>query len=394
MSTGGVLGGIFNALLAPLIFPTVVEYPLTLVLVCFVGLSPGFVRSSRRQRVFDVILPLAVGVLTAGLVVARPVDANIGPAVAFGLPATLCLLFARRPIRFGLAVAAILAAGMLYAGPEGSFLYGERTFFGVHRVTLDPTGRYRLLLHGSTLHGTQSLDPARRLVPLAYFEETGPVGQLFGVAPGRPQVASVAVVGLGSGSIACHGTAGQRWMFYEIDPAVERVARDPRYFTFLRDCPPGISVVLGDARRSLGTAPDRHYDRIVLDAYSGDAPPVHLLTREAVALYLEKLTSNGLLAFHITNRHLDLAPPLAALARDAGLVYRLREDLHVSDVDRARGKIASRWLVMARHTADLGPLGTDPRWVAAPPPAPVVWTDDFSSLLPAFVWPGGRKQAT
>jgi len=173
---------------------------------------------------------------------------------------------------------------------------------------------------------------------------------------------------------------------YEIDPLVERIARDPEYFTYLRDCLPEARVILGDARLSLSRAA-RRYDLIVLDAYSSDAIPVHLLTREALGLYLDRLAPAGVLAFHISNQHLDLEPVLADLARDAGLVALLQVDTHVTPAERAGGKLPSRWAVMARRPADLGALTSDARW--APPRASAdgrVWTDDFSSVLGGLRW--------
>ncbi len=192
---------------------------------------------------------------------------------------------------------------------------------------------------------------------------------------------------MGTGSLACYGAVGQQWTLYEIDPAVERIARDPRFFSFLRDCPPDIKVVLGDARLSLVSATEQAFGLLILDAYSSDAIPLHLLSREALRLYGSKITSEGLLLFHISNRHLDLEPVLGALAQDAGLVARVLDDSAVSQVEAARGKTESTWLVMARAEKDLGRLVADP--YAVPPRVPLhetVWTDDFSSLLSAFNW--------
>jgi len=216
-----------------------------------------------------------------------------------------------------------------------------------------------------------------------YYHRTGPAGQVFQDAP-RP---NVAVVGLGAGSLASYAEPGQCWTYYEIDPAIEHIARDPRYFTYLRDCrASAVAVVLGDARLQLRTAPEQGYGLIILDAFSSDAIPMHLLTREALSLYRRKLTPDGVIAFHISNRYLDLAPVLGALARDAGLVSRVRHDANPSVTEQERGKSPSIWVVMAHRDADLGPLATDPLWVAPQdrPDAPV-WTDDFSNIIEHFV---------
>jgi spermidine synthase len=304
----------------------------------------------------------------------------------FGLPALLCFLFARRPLRLGLGVAAIFLASGLYTSDQGRLLYVERTFFGVHRVLLDPSGRFHLLAHGVTLHGMQRLSPAGRLTPLSSFEPSGPAGQLFeGLGPSRRRVA---VVGLGVGTLACYRRPGQEWTFYEIDPAVERIARDGRFFTFLQECGAGMPVVLGDARQRLVEAPDGAYDLIVLDAYTSDAIPVHLITREALALYLRKLAPGGVLAFHISNQFFDLRPVLAALAQDAGLAALAQDDVLVRPEEAEQGKRASQWVALARAPGDLGALADDPRWYAldAPPGAPL-WTDDRSSVLGALKVP-------
>ena len=194
-------------------------------------------------------------------------------------------------------------------------------------------------------------------------------------------------MGLGAGSVACYGKPGQRWTFYEIDPTVFRIARSTRFFTFLRDCPPQPFVILGDARLTLARAPDGAYDLIVLDAYSSDAPPLHLITLDAVRLYLTKLAPGGVLVLNISNRHLDLEPVVGAIVRAAGLVARTRNDGTISADDRVAGKVESQWVVMARRAADLGALLDDPLWKApVAPPGLAPWTDNFASLLTAFHW--------
>ncbi len=398
MSVGGVLGGVFTALIAPLLFTTVLEYPLTLVLGCLLVRRPAAAASSSMQRVLDVTLPIALGLLGAGLVAAvqaaDPERARAHIGLLFGLLVLVCFAFSRRPIRFGLGIAAILLAASVYRGEEGRPLYAERSFFGISRVTRDDSGGYHYLLHGTTLHGMQSLEPGRRREPLAYFYRTGPLGQVFAAYGGPRLRQSVAVVGLGAGAIGCHAVPGQRWIFYEIDPVVERIARDARYFTFLRDCVPGVRVVLGDARLSLASAPPAAYDLLILDAYSSDSPPLHLITREALRLYLQKLAAGGILVFNISNRHMDFEPVLANLARDAGLAALVQDDAVVSDEEYLMGKRPSEWVVMARHAADLAPLAGEPRWrQARGDPGLAIWTDDFAALIQTFKWPRRLSQS-
>ena len=242
----------------------------------------------------------------------------------------------------------------------------ERNFFGVARVVDDATRQYRLLIHGTTIHGVQSLDPARRREPLSYFSTSSPIGQLFSTLDTQQSGRRVAVVGLGTGSLACYSKPEQHWTFYEIDPAIVRLAQDPRYFTFLQDCAPQADIILGDARLSLVAAPADYYDLIVLDAYSSDAIPVHLLTREAMAVYLAKLTEHGIVAFHISNVFFDLAPVVGNLASDAGLTALLQSDTAVSKAEQKQGKYPSVWILVTRHAEDLLPLKKDGRWKVTP----------------------------
>ena len=366
MSAGGVLGGLFNALLAPLLFTTVVEYPLVLVLACLLletksqqAASDQHVESrtggwpwSLAARPFwlDLGLPVAVGALVVGAVLgARMAGINSSPAgfgLMFGVPSLICFSFSRRPMRFGLTIGAILLASMLYTSDQGQVLHAERSFFGIHRVLVDASARFHTLAHGSTRHGMQSLDPAQRDQPLTYYSRSGPIGQVLADISERRAGARVAVIGLGAGSLACYKQPDQQWTFYEIDPSVVGIAHDPRYFTYMQDCAPDADILLGDARLSLVSAPDHAYDLIVLDAYSSDSIPVHLITREALALYQRKLAPGGVLAFHISNLYLDLKLALGNLSADAGLAGLWRDDLVLTHEEQASGKI---WLAMGDH---------------------------------------------
>ena len=391
MSVGGVLGGSFNALLAPMVFNTVVEYPLAMILAALLQPRTSADEEKASSCWLDFTLPLALGVITAGLVLGLRasglVAGELPELLIFGLSMVVCLSFGYRPIRFGLGVGVIMLPSILYTGSYGRVLYTERSFFGVHRIMLDREGKYRLLFHGSTIHGAQSLDSARRSEPLTYFYRTGPIGQVFAAFRGEVTKRQVAIIGLGAGSMLCYAESGQPFTFYEIDPTVERIARETRHFTFLRDCPAQFDVVLGDARLSLVGAPNNHYGLIILDAYSSDAMPIHLLTREAMKLYLNKLADGGILAFHISNRYLDLRPVVADLGLDLGLVSLIQEDLKISEADIKRGKVGSIWVVMAGQRAALGKLAQDPRWkLLQGRPGAAVWSDDFSNILSVFRW--------
>jgi hypothetical protein len=386
IAVGGMLGGLFNTLAAPLLFKTVIEYPLMLVFACVWrrGVADSTPRSSSwSARSATWLVPLAIGAATAGVMaVIRSWEGNTQLVVAVAsVPLFACFSQSRRPLRFALSLGAMWIAASLAIGGRGGTLHVERTFFGVYRVALEPRGRYRTLVHGTTLHGLQAVDPARQREPLSYYHRTGPFGQAFSQLRNLSARSHIAVVGLGIGSLASYATAGQRWTFYELDPAVERLANTTAYFTFLRECGDRCRVVIGDARVSLANAPANQYALIVLDAFSSDAIPTHLMTSEALTLYRSRLSSGGVLAFHISNRNLLLGPVLARLAEHHGLSAFRQFDREI-DKGALDGKMPSNWVVMADSAADLGPLVADPRWqrLVASPRDPL-WTDDYSSVL-------------
>ncbi len=391
MSVGGVLGGLFNALVAPTTFQAVIEYPLVIVVACL--LRPSLTSEVREphSRLLDYLLPLALAVLLGGLVrilfESHSSLRVMGIIILACLGGVYCYSFRHRPLRFGLGVGAIMLAGVLFIPAQGEALYTVRNFFGILQVKQDPEGHYHLLTHGTTLHGAQSLDPGRRREPLTYYHRTGPLGQLFAAYSGKDAKGQVAVIGLGTGTIACYGCRGQHFIFYEINPAVESIARNPRFFTFLEDCPAKVDIVLGDARLSLRQAPPSGYNLIILDAFSSDAIPIHLVTREALRLYLAKLKEGGILAFHISNNYLDLRPVLGKLASDAGLTCLEQTDQILSQAEKKGRKSPSDWVVMARKPEDLAKLAGDPRWLPlSGMSGGVVWTDDFSNILAVFKW--------
>jgi len=403
ISLGGVLGGIFNALIAPVIFPTVIEFPLVLIFaallrppVAQVSITPAKAARAKRN---DWLLPIALGLsLAAVLLGLAHSGVTLGHPLLiliFGYSMVWCLGFSKRPLRFAAGLAAILIAGSLYTPQVGKILSTGRNFFGVLRVTNSPDGKQRYLIHGATLHGAQSLDPLQRREPLTYFTRSGPAGSVLNAMETKKYYGSTgelrkprwAVVGLGAGSMACYLQPGESLTYFEIDPLVERFARNPQYFTFLQDCAPAAQIVLGDARLKLRNAPDSGYDLIVLDAFSGDMIPMHLLTKEALALYLRKLAPRGMVAFHISNLYLRLSPTLAALASDSGLICLMEDDFDVTPEQAAAGKFPSEWLVMARSREDLGVLASDPRWKPVHvPPETQLWTDDYSNLLRVIKW--------
>jgi hypothetical protein len=375
MSFGGVVGGIFTALLAPLIFTSPAEYPLMLVAVVLL-VSPK--RDFQPSRLVPALLPCMIAA-AIGLAYAGEGNPSLRQLLVFGIPALLCFTLSRDAYRFALSIAGVLLVARLLP-PRGMQLeHATRSFFGIHRVMAGPEDGFRYLFHGKTVHGIQSRSDHDKHTPLGYYHPAGPLGDIFADRGDTP----VAAVGLGAGAVAAYGKPGQELHFYEIDPAVKAIASDPRFFTYLSDSPAHVEVITGDARLKLADAPDSHYQLIVMDAYGSDSVPVHLLTREALQLYLRKLAPGGAIAFHISNLHLDLRPVVANLAADAGLVCVFREDADFPEDEQAKGRWPSRWALMARSSPDLGRSGRSDLWSPLESePRLKVWTDDHSSILP------------
>jgi hypothetical protein len=378
ISVGGALGGLFTALLAPALFNGVVEYPMMIVLACL--LRPGIGRLKR----WDVLAPFIILVLLCPLLlVLRKMEAPWHVFLgAFTLPMLVAYSFVERPIKFGLAMLCVLVASFLFPPELVRRLQSERNFFGVLRVLSDQPETMHILMHGTTIHGRQFIDPTRRCEPLSYYHRTGPFGSVFDAVK-KQSSPHVAVVGLGVGTTAAYGSAGQEWTFYEIDPAVVKIARDNKLFYYLDQCSQArVNYVLGDGRLRLKEAQDNYYSLIALDAFSSDSIPLHLLTREAVGLYLSKLADHGIIAFHISNRHFNLAPALATVAKSYSLSTFIMEDTTLTFEEARNGKEPSVWVVMARSPEDLNPVTADGRWKSLSAPDNFrLWTDDFSNLL-------------
>lgn len=388
ISLGGALGGVFNAIVAPALFDSLAEYPIALVLAALcLPRRPPRIPPGPYARWLDFVLPLALGTTVALMVLlielAETDVQQYGAMFAFGVAAGVAVNFIRRPLRFGLSVGAIVLAVTLAATPDEQELHRERSFFGVYRVTTSEGGNLHRLVHGTTTHGAQDFSPGRERTPISYYHRRSPIGQLLSAMP--PSVTTrAAIIGLGTGSVACYSKPGERWTFYEIDPTVERIARDPRFFTYLRVCPGDIDVVLGDARLRLQDAADRRYGLIMADAFSSDAVPVHLITRQALALYRSKLREHGIVAFNVSNNYVGLEPVLGNLAHDASMACVAQDDPK-SGNDGVPETDASDWVVMARHTRDLRAVASDHRWQdCRRSPATVPWTDDYSNLLGAL----------
>ncbi|TGD95489.1 fused MFS/spermidine synthase [Methylobacterium nonmethylotrophicum] len=391
VSLGGVLGGIACGLAAPQVFSRVVEYPL--LIVAALACRPGFFAGGARAWLAEAGPIALAGFAAAAIMVLAGQALGVAALPQLLVLAGAGLLAAswRQPHR--LAVAALLALAACLSAMRADSAVSLRSFFGVHRIVETPDGQVRLLMHGTTAHGAMRLrnpdgTPADGTPEtLVYYTPEGPLGTAIRAARAARggSLGSVAVVGLGTGSLACHRAGAEAWRFYEIDPAVARIARDPARFRFLSACGPDMPVVLGDARLTLADAPGGPggLGLLMIDAFSSDAIPAHLLTREALALYLARLAPDGVLVMHITNRHLDLGRIVARVGAEFGLsTYVARETFAF---DAVRFRAPATVAVLARDPAHLGALAADPAWVRiAPDMSRRPWTDDFSNILQAM----------
>ena len=400
MSAGGALGGAFTALVGPVLFDWVWEHPLLVLAAALLmplpaaydwrrlpGLEPGLARLGA-----GIVFTLAA--LGAYLLLGESWNAAFdGRQLWFALGISACglLLVPWRLLFAGVLVMLMVAQGGLetiMASLEGA---RTRSYFGIYTVRDHPEARLRTLAHGTTLHGQQSTDPAHRRQPMTYY---GP-GSGAALALNQAQAlfgqgARIGVVGLGTGTLACFHRPGERWRFYEIDPAVLRLSQD-RTFTYLADCAPDARMALGDARIELARTAPGSLDVIVIDAFSSDAIPLHLLTNEAFGVYLRALSPKGLLLVHISNRYIELEPVLAAVARRRGLAAAIRND---NPYDRTL-LTPSSWVALTRAPAQLAALARakpEAPWTPLAPPAPHAWTDDHAWILPYIRWSNLLRQ--
>jgi hypothetical protein len=392
MSIGGVLGGVFCGLLAPHVFSTVLEYPLLLIAALFC--QPGFFGADRTSWFKEAGRGLATcAVAVAGGFVLAKTAAPVDQVrlVLMAVFAAVMMIVWRTPTQVApLAVTvAVIATVFSAALVERETL---RSFFGVHKIGRTHDGRFMTLAHGTTLHGAIRLKnddgtPATgRPEPTTYYTYEGAIGTAIAAvreAQGGT-LSSAAAVGLGSGSLSCHVQPSEAWTFFEIDPEVLRIAQDGRYFRFLKDCAPNVPVVLGDARLTLADQPGGK-SLIVVDAFSSDAIPTHLITREAIGLYMTKLAPDGAIVFHISNRHLDLSRILSRTAAEHGLVTYVLHETEEEPMDN-RYRTPSVVAAVARHPSHLGRLAAPSGWRRIEPELlRRPWTDDFSNLIEAII---------
>lgn len=394
MSLGGVLGGMFASLAAPNIFDSVLEYPL-LMIAAFVAV--GLVRETgalvtRRLLLALAMLPVALGIVwLTGDAGAEAKNTILISWLLVSL--ALLLILSREPLAQGV----VLVSVMMIYGTVSKIpapIAQSRSFYGVLSVYPALDGRYHLLAHGTTKHGSQLRKDENGLrittnpEPQSYYYSNGPFGSLIRhLRDGGSRLERVAIIGLGTGAMACHALPGETWAFYEIDPEVVRIAQDPEYFTYLRDCGNEPPIVMGDGRLRLQQAAPESFDLIVLDAFSSDSVPAHLMTVEALDMYLSKLKPDGVVVFHISNRFMELASVIEGAARARGLkAWYNALDLKYWNPDPSKLDLRPHLAIIGKSPMAVRGLATDEAWHrATADEATTPWTDDYSNVIGA-IW--------
>ncbi len=389
ISAGGMIGGIATGLVAPHVFNWVAEYPILIVLALLCRPGLALPASGSGQYALLATLAAAVLILLGANAFDFAVDYNLF-SVFIGVLLGLTVHFWRAPLMLAAIVTFLFYAGFYFNQSSSNLLV--RNFFGVLNVAETPEGAYRVLWHGTTAQGAQRLldDNGNALTGrpemISEFYPGGGISQVFDAV--RARVAgpmNFAVVGLGTGTLACQVKPGDTLTYYEIDPDIARIARDPKLFSFYSECAPQAKVVLGDARLTLSDAPDGSYDLIFIDAFIGAAIPVHLLTREAMELYLQKLKPHGVLAMHISNRNLELASVVAGIAEANGVIARIYDGGDAEE-DANHHIWVPRVAAVARAEEDFGTLAQSEFWpLRRREPGQRVWTDDYSNILGALL---------
>ena len=400
MSLGGVIGGLFPALIAPMIFDWVYEHPILLLCAALLvpakpltqGIGSIWVGNRPLARALRILTPPLLLVLGwwlgASLDLLNPPP---GQAIALMLMSALAVLAIGRPILFTWALGMLMLAlgGWQQIDISTIDKARQRSFFGIYTIQNSHRTNTRRLLHGTTLHGAQSLDPARSRMPMTYYAPNSGVGRAMQAATSLFGAnARIAVVGLGTGSLTCYASPLEDWTVFEIDPMVVSLATDPAVFSYVSQCRPDLRIVLGDARLKLAEQPAARFDLLAVDAFSSDAIPLHLLTREAFQTYFRTLSPHGVLLVHVSNRYLDLEPVVAGIAKDLGLTAR-QMVYAPAETDAGLGYTASIWIALTRDEADMlrftEAAGDSAEWLPLRQRADVPgWTDGFASVIPVL----------
>jgi hypothetical protein len=378
IAAGGALGGLLNGMVAPMVLDRVLEYPLALMSVplLLLGLpsrDTWLVRQLRANRVRAALVVTLVALVPLVLRLAIWLGPDGWSVVALLLVAlAVGWWIAQAPKALVIGLALLYAVAAL--GASRGVLEQTRTFFGAY--TVEANGEVHELVHGTTIHGTQLRDPSQRSVPTTYYSRQGPLGDAFGLGDRR----NVAAVGLGTGTVAAYGEAGQTMTFFEIDPEIVRMASDPDLFSYVEDSAAEIQMVVGDGRLRIAEAPPGSFDLVILDAFSSDSIPVHLLTEEAMEVYADRLTRDGLLMVHISNRVFDLEPVVANAADHLGWAAAIGREGGAST-----GATPSTWIALSPDGNTIGQLQAGGGWSELDERR-VRWTDDYSSILPVLDW--------
>lgn len=385
ISVGGALGGLFCALIAPMLFNWGYEHPLLILAAALlVPATPLIKAGPRWQQILLVGLAPALSLFLSWRATTTPLALVVIPIGFFAL-----LSIGRRWLFAFHVLMLMLAMGGWAQLQSKGVVDRTRSFFGVYTVRDASNSRKRSLIHGTTLHGVQSHDPVTRLRPTTYYAPQSGVGQVFAAAPALfgPQ-ARMGFVGLGTGTLACYARPGQHWTAFEIDPAVIAIARDRKLFSYLERCNPDLEMIVGDARLTLGKVPEASLDMLAVDAFSSDAIPLHLMTREAFDVYGRALAPDGVLLVHITNRFLDLEPVVAAIADQQGWTARVRRFRPPAKQPAGHFDTRSHWIILTRTPERMATVlaattaGPEAWKPLLERPDMALWTDDFSSILP------------
>jgi hypothetical protein len=392
LSFGGMVGGLFAGLIAPFAFSWVAEYPILLALAALCRPASGERWPAWSRWYWPLLAALAIALIVPawfqGQIPSWLEDHRVWVAGSVGVLAGLAALGlnASRWKIFATAVVA-LALIRVYPADDGRVVTA-RSFFGVHKIVITPHGQYHVLMHGTTIHGAQKFLNADgspvtgRPEPISYYHKDGGIGRAIAAIRERKAAPlRVAVIGVGAGTLTCASEPGENWKFFDIDQTMVDTAKDPKYFTYMQSCAPDVKPVIGDARLTFAREPDGIYDVIIVDAYSSDAIPIHLATREAMKIYKDKLAPQGIVVMHVSNRHLELESVVVGIA-DAN---DLRSWVYNEDSGRDDEYIFSTDVVVsAREDADVGSLASSDKWAETEPTdGQRVWTDDYSNILGA-----------
>jgi hypothetical protein len=393
LSFGGMLGGLFAGLIAPFTFSWIAEYPILLALaaLCRPTSDERLPRWSRWYWPFLAVLAVALiapAFHASGKLWVWFEDHRVWVAGSLGVLAAL-LALALNAGRWKIFATVVVALVLIRAYPsDDGRVETVRSFFGVHKIVVTPNGQYHVLMHGTTIHGAEKFlnddgSPVTgRPEPISYYHKDGGIGQaITAIRERKGAPLRVAVIGVGSGTLACAAEPGESWTFFEIDQTMVDAARDPRYFNYINSCQPDLKPVIGDARLTFAREPDGVYDLIIVDAYSSDAIPIHLATEQAMKIYKDKLAPQGAVVMHVSNRHLELESVVVGIA-DAN---ELKSWVYNEDSGRDDEYIfATDIVVSAREEADVGNLASSEKWTETEPTeGQRVWTDDYSNILGA-----------